>query len=242
MEPLYMIQCTLDPRAFMAFAREQNLDPGRDELDLGYLGHAWLKAAFGELAPAPWRLFMPRRSMVTPPRILAYSSHPVEALADHLDRFGTPSVAAVCPSENIQGKTMPTEWPMERRYGFEVLCCPVGRKAGKGPEKDIYLIRADHSSENHLDRLDIYRHWFRERLHNNPGVQVVEVEVDSFRLGRILRKTQNRKRKEVRAMRPQAVFRGLLEAKDSESLLALLQRGVGRHRAFGFGMVLLRPA
>ena len=35
---------------------------------------------------------------------------------------------------------------------------------------------------------------------------------------------------------------GELEVGDSERFLHLLARGVGRHRTFGFGMLLLRPA
>lgn len=42
--------------------------------------------------------------------------------------------------------------------------------------------------------------------------------------------------------RREAVFEGTLQVGDAEGFRALLARGVGRHRAFGFGMVLLRPA
>jgi CRISPR system Cascade subunit CasE len=40
---------------------------------------------------------------------------------------------------------------------------------------------------------------------------------------------------------PDAVLEGVLEVVDGEAFAALLRRGVGRHRAFGFGMLLLRP-
>lgn len=42
--------------------------------------------------------------------------------------------------------------------------------------------------------------------------------------------------------RREAVFEGTLTVQDAGALRLLLARGVGRHRAFGFGMVLLRPA
>ncbi len=41
---------------------------------------------------------------------------------------------------------------------------------------------------------------------------------------------------------PDAVFTGLLQVRDSAAFAALLARGIGRHRAFGFGMLLLKPA
>jgi CRISPR system Cascade subunit CasE len=45
------------------------------------------------------------------------------------------------------------------------------------------------------------------------------------------------------ARRPDATFRGTLRVDDpARFAAAALARGVGRHRAFGFGMLLLRPA
>jgi CRISPR system Cascade subunit CasE len=38
------------------------------------------------------------------------------------------------------------------------------------------------------------------------------------------------------------VFSGLLQVEDAAAFTALLARGIGRHRAFGFGMLLLKPA
>ena len=40
---------------------------------------------------------------------------------------------------------------------------------------------------------------------------------------------------------PDATLQGTLAVVDSGAFQALLARGVGRHRAFGFGMLLLRP-
>ncbi|MCG7354751.1 MAG: type I-E CRISPR-associated protein Cas6/Cse3/CasE [Roseomonas mucosa] len=42
--------------------------------------------------------------------------------------------------------------------------------------------------------------------------------------------------------RRDAVFEGVLRVADPAAFVALLARGVGRHRAFGFGMLLLRPS
>jgi CRISPR associated protein. len=236
-----MIQCTLDPKAFMAFAHEQGLDPARGELDLGYLGHAWLKAAFGNLAPRPWRLFMPKRSKARQPsRILAYSHYSHDALADHMARFTTPAVAAVCPPEAVLSKAMPQDWPTDQRYAFESVCCPVGRKAQTGREKDLFLIEADHAPEGRLNRAHIYQHWFKTQAESVDGIQIANVILAGFRLAGISRKAHETPRKSRSLRRPYAEFRGVLQAADGTSLLSLLQRGIGRHRAFGFGMVLIR--
>jgi CRISPR system Cascade subunit CasE len=41
---------------------------------------------------------------------------------------------------------------------------------------------------------------------------------------------------------PDASFEGVLTVAEPGAFALLLARGIGRHRAFGFGMVLLRPA
>ena len=41
---------------------------------------------------------------------------------------------------------------------------------------------------------------------------------------------------------PDVVLKGRLQVDDSDAFTQLLRRGIGRHRAFGFGMVLLKPA
>ena len=238
---LYMHQMTLDERAFMAFASEQGLDSARDELDLGYLGHAWLRAAFGELAPKPWRLLMERGAR-RPPRILCYSEHPQEALKAHMRRYATPGVEAVCPPERIVGKALPKAWPAGRPYGFEVLCCPIGRKSRDGSEKDLFLMAADHEPEARLDRGGIYARWLGEQFGRVDGVEMRRAAMEGFRLSKVLRKTQDSSRHRARRVRPHALMRGTFIAQDPAAVPKLLHRGVGRHRAFGFGMILLRPA
>lgn len=46
----------------------------------------------------------------------------------------------------------------------------------------------------------------------------------------------------ARGERPNVVLEGTLRVTDADAFRALLARGVGRHRAFGFGMLLLRRA
>jgi CRISPR system Cascade subunit CasE len=57
-----------------------------------------------------------------------------------------------------------------------------------------------------------------------------------------LRRTQGPNRRARPGLRkPDVTFRGMLEVVEPGAFEALLRRGVGRHRAFGFGMLLLRP-
>lgn len=240
MTTLYMIEIIPDMIALHRFLHLQGMVGREDDTELGYGIHAWLTAAFGDLAPKPWRLFMDRKR---PARILGYSRYDAGALQDHMVAFADPSAAAVCqdPGRAIMSKAMPLISP-GRSLGFEVLCCPVARKAGSGVEKDIFLVAADSAPDNTLNREEVYFDWAASKLNGN-GVAVSDLRLKSFRLVRQLRQTQaasnGRQFRQLR--RPHAVITGTLTVTDSEAFQYLLRRGVGRHRSFGYGMLLVRP-
>jgi CRISPR system Cascade subunit CasE len=239
MSRLQMIECHLDQTALLRFLRAQGLDDPRHGPDLGYGVHAWLKAAFGDLVPRPWRLLADRNR---PARVLGYGAAPAEALIESLRGFGEPAVQAVCPPEGIAGKAMP-HWKAGRELGFELLCCPVGRKAGQKTEKDLFLLKADHAPGERLDRAAIYGDWARERLEAGGAAQVERLWLGGFRRVRQQRKGQALPgERTVRHLeRPEAVMAGVLRVRDPQAFERLLARGVGRHRAFGYGMLLLKP-
>ena len=63
-----------------------------------------------------------------------------------------------------------------------------------------------------------------------------------FHLETLLRRTQGERRTaRPRLRKPDVTMQGALTVRDPPQFDALLRRGVGRHRAFGFGMLLLRP-
>lgn len=239
MSGLQMIECHLDQTALLRFLRTQGLDDLRHGPDLGYGVHAWLKAAFGDLAPRPWRLLADRKR---PARVLGYGEAPAEALIGRLRDFAEPAVQAVCPVERIAGKAMP-QWTAGRELGFELLCCPVGRKAGQKTEKDLFLLKADHTPGERPDRAAIYSDWARERLECDGAAQVERLWLDGFRRVRQQRKRQAApgERAVSHLERPEAVMAGVLRVGDAQAFGRLLARGIGRHRAFGYGMLLLKP-
>lgn len=243
MEPLYMVELQLDIPALLRFLASQGLDRSGEDDDLGYGVHAWMAAAFGELAPHPWRLFTGRGR---PARVLGYTSHDAAELRQRLREFADPSVWAVCaqPDAAIASREMPSDWRTGRRLAFEVLGCPVGRKAGTRVEKDLFLIRADEPQAQRLRRDAVYCEWAREQLERHAAARVTFIRLEGFRLVRQIRKDQGTggQRSLRRLVRPQALLRGELTVGDPEAFSALLRRGVGRHRAFGYGMLLLRPA
>lgn len=237
---LHMVEIQLEPAKLMQFLKGADL---LHDHELGYGIHAWLKAAFGEQAPKPWRLLWRRGG---PNRVLAYSRLPAEALLSYLREFADPLVHAVVPETGLASKAMPT-FAAGRRLQFEVLCCPVGRQSSTGAEKDVFLLRVEQArlkGEQTQDRATVYREWLAQQLHNSGGAQLLSARIAGFQLVRPLRKAgaEHGQRSTVRLQRPSVLFQGELQVSDGEKFTRLLARGIGRHRAFGFGMVLLKPA
>lgn len=242
MTTLHMVELQPDLAALLQFLRDQGLGTLDGDDDLGYGIHAWLGAAFGEQAPKPWRLFMDRKR---PTRVLGYSSVGAESLRQRLQEFATPGVLSVCPEPGtaILSKQMPT-WSPGRRLAFELQCCPVGRKARTGVEKDLFLVQADQGGIGEVRRDQVYCEWVRERLERDGVTAVTEISLAGFRLLRQSRRglPSGGSRQRSQLVRPQALIRGELVIHDADGFTDLLSHGIGRHRSFGYGMLLLGPA
>jgi CRISPR system Cascade subunit CasE len=244
-EPLHMVQMSPDPKALISFLSTQGLNSRTDE-DLGYGIHAWLKATFGLHAPKPFRLFAAERGE-RPPRLLGYTKSNRDELLEHAHTFAEPGARAVCNLQQQFAVTaVPSEenWRPGRQLGFEILVCPVARRARDGRERDLFLHEADRAgSDAGLRREEVYLSWLAERLTGAASLERGSLE--GFRLVHQLRQGtlgEDSCRKKVRLVRPQALVRGALTIQDGAAFASLLAGGIGRHRSFGYGMLLLKPA
>ncbi len=246
-DPLYMVQLRLDARRMVALGRERRL-PLR-EIDHGYLVHQCLGELFGDGAPKP---FAVTRDDGLGVEVLAYSRRDGDALRDHAAAFAKPSVENLCDWRRVASKRMPDAWERGRRVGFEVRACPIvrtsrpgedGAPLGKPREVDAFLAATfGVSGDVKLDREAVYRRWFEDELARRNAVKDVTVRVRGMSRQKILRRTQGDARERHLSDRPDVTFEGELTVDDPEAFAQFLARGVGRHRAFGFGMLLLRPA
>jgi CRISPR system Cascade subunit CasE len=129
---------------------------------------------------------------------------------------------------------------------FEVRVCPIIREGRTGKERDASLAAADKSADAMLNRGQVYGQWLRDNLARQGGAELIDVSLERFCLLEVLRKSRKVGAGEPRSNRavngPDAVLKGRLRVTDSFAFAELVARGVGRHRAFGFGLLLLRPA
>ena len=209
--------------------------------DYGYALHGLLSAAFGEQAPKPFRYMGNKQGL------LAYTLESLETLRLHAS-LATPDVARALGLNALDARPFPSVWKEGQALGFEVRVRPVIR-AKDGRERDAFLHAVDaipaEEGGGIAQRAVIYSDWLAKQFAVDGAAQINQAQMEEFRLTRVLRKAgtgEHGKRKPLGVTGPDAVFKGQLQVGNPDAFARLLARGVGRHRAFGFGMLLLKPA
>jgi CRISPR system Cascade subunit CasE len=237
---LTMIQLKPDMGRFLRWAESYRLLGAHDD-DLGYALHALLKANFGDIAPKP---FAVRRPPDRDAELLAYSSELGESLRERAAAVAEPAATEAIGLNSFACKTMPVTWRAGDRFGFEVRVRPILRTDKDGNrqrnrEVDAFLVSPEGSN-----RGEVYTAWLRQRMAEG-GAELQRAHLKAFRLARVTRRSKANE-EGSRALRhpmgPDATFTGLLTVRNPEAFAGVLARGIGRHRAFGFGMLLLRSA
>jgi CRISPR system Cascade subunit CasE len=244
-----MVRLSLDAARLAALSHRTGL-PGRHD-DIGFLVHAGLAALFGEGSVQPFRVLSERRRVA----IVGYTRCDEAELRRRASEVADPTIYVACDWTELAVKEMPASWPAGRRLVFEVRACPVVRIAraiettGRGGEivryepgreLDAWLHRRLSSDDPGLvdGREGIYSEWLAARF--GAAASVERVSLEGFRRVELVRRDRTLQRRARLLERPEALLRGVLEIADGEAFGRLLRRGVGRHRAYGFGMLLLR--
>jgi CRISPR system Cascade subunit CasE len=241
---VHLVKVPLRADRLAALARRRQV-PVRD-LDADYLAHCLLRELWQEAAPAPFLLKGNGRVI----DVLGYSRAGRDALIDRARAFGDPAVLdAIDDLDAVAAKEMP-RLETGRRVGFRVRACPVVRLAkGRcdhraGAEIDAFLARCfEVGPSQNVDREEVYRAWLAKRFENREvaGVELVETRVIAIARERFIRRTQGEQREARRIERPDVTFAGELVVTNGVALLRFLAHGIGRHRAFGFGALMLVP-
>lgn len=239
--PLHMVQLVIDGRDLERSAQRQRLP--RDHEDTGYLLHGHLSALFGDLQPQPFHGHYLSRDI----EVLGYCHSDRDTLRQRAEEFAEPMVLGSV--KDLASKAMPATWTPGRRLDFDVRVCPVVRLSSAvddhraGAEVDAFQaarMRGDRGSS----KAEIYRGWLARRLEG--AAHLLDFDIQRLRNTRLVRRRQHKeadgRRQAPRLHKPDAWLRGTLAVADADAFGRLLARGVGRHRAFGFGMLRLRPS
>lgn len=240
MTGLHLVRIPVDQRALIAFA----IAEGVDDDDGGYAAHLALRRRFGAAAPQPFRLVSEGEQ-----HVLGYTDDATSLMdADRLptldDRLG-----AVFPAAP-RAKPMPAAWRPGARFDFTVRVRPVRRYGprarqariadGKHPasERDAFLVALETDLGGKVDRAAVYSEWFEQQVAGTVDLHLLTIAA----MRRLTtRRSTHGQPGPARIEGYEVTFAGTLGVRDPDAFTALLRRGVGRHTAFGFGMVALAP-
>lgn len=253
--PLYMIRADIDFREFHRYAAVRRLygresesagadagarrgrgrRRGRRRFDAaiadGMAIHKLLRETFGELAPQPFRIIAPKGGWRG--SLYGYATADASTLRAAASSYACPLQAKALPSALIDSKLMLADWNVGRRLGFEILIRPVVRAEGERDAFQRLRERLEDVDES-PGREDAYAAWLAERLERG-GARLEQARLEAFSLTRIWRAPNGG------PVGPHALMRGALTITDSARFGAALAGGIGRHKAYGYGMLLLRP-
>ena len=218
------------------------------------------------LAPKPFRLILPRDCPQG--TLYGYGKANAEELRDAAQLYGDPAQCQILNLPTLAAKSMPTEWTAGKLLGFEIRIRPIvrlrkdldrvpperlrlfrqtGRSGDRegvprpGAECDVFQWEAllHPKGEMGRSREQVYRDWLASRFTQQGGAELESATLQSFQRVRSYRKRQTRQYVDS-IEGPDAVMQGNLTITDSADFAQLLDRGIGRHRAYGYGMLLLR--
>ena len=252
----HLIYAPLDMRAFSRWAGRRGLIR-RGVYDEGYALHILLTGFFGKAALQPFRLFASERRRSA--ALYAYADADERTLQCSADVAGTPECSAALDPRKLLSKRMPIDFLPGQRLGFDVRVRPVrrlreeiqDRKSGevlaKGAEVDAFRVNALHRFPNGWadgdanarkageTRDKIYTEWLTERLGDAAEIEEKQCRLVALRRSRALRGDG------VGPEGPDATFHGVLTVREPDRFAARIRNGIGRHKAYGYGMLLLRP-
>lgn len=251
--PVHMIRADLDVNAFHRWAGSRDLI-AQNTFDIGYALHCLLVESFGsDLAPKPFRAMISRP---TPNQrrngtFYGYTQCDAAALCAAAAMYADPLQSKILPASRIESKPMPTTWQIDQRLGFEVLIRPVVRPKKRrlntrdgirhsGAETDVWQWEASQYPQRTMarSREDVYIEWLAAQLARRGGA---ELDKSATRLQSFQRVRAVRKHRSHTTEGPHAVLQGTLAVTDVDAFTSLIAHGIGRHRAYGYGMLLLRP-
>lgn len=251
---LHMVRLPVDLAALARIAGERGWTKGRRQhFDEGAALHHLLGETFGPAVLQPFRLRVAPRQRRG--RLYAYTQHESAELLDTAAIAATPEAISTLSPSALEAKAMPGVWQVGRRVGFDIRLRPTVRLSSaiapctdrqgqrrhgfaRGAEIDAFLAEAlKHPSRESMahqkrSREAVYRDWLARRL--DDAAQLEDARLVNCQRVTVARGGASHEACDV-------VMQGTLCITDAERFADLLTRGVGRHRTYGYGMLLPGP-
>lgn len=238
----HMIHVPLDMHAFARWAGERGL-VRCGVFDEGHALHILLSGMFGRAVLQPFRLFASDRRRTA--GLYAYADLDAVELRRIAKTVAPTDCMAVLNPDRVRTKPIPVRFESGQRLGFDLRVRPVrrlrrgvrdarlGTVTTSGGEVDAYRGRPSEVAGGPT-RERVYVAWLDARC--GGAVRLERCRLADFRRTRAIRGDG------LGPGGPDATLRGELTVRNADAFAELVRKGVGRHRAYGYGMVLLRPA
>ena len=210
-------------------------------LDEGLALHHLLGECFGRAALQPFRMMVSRGQRWG--EVFGYADRDGAALDQTARTVATPDLLEVIDLDRIHSAPRPeSAWRESQRLGFDLRVRPVvrlvkaieheGKHFRQGAEVDAWLSHV--LAGGQTDRETLYLDWLEARL---GGAATLERQTSRMAMFRRSKAVRGRRMTEG----PEVVIHGTLSVRDPGEFARKLAQGVGRHRTYGYGMILLRP-
>ena len=225
----------------------------RGTFDEGFSLHILLCSTFGKSALQPFRLFSSPRKRAA--NLYAYSDLAASELIEIANTVALPDCLSVLDICKLRGRPMRTEFATGQRLGFDIRVRPIRRLSSsratgrecnlrKGSEVDAFTMERQQLSGYHgvtsqarsiARRELVYSQWLAERFADAAMINPAGCKLVAFR------RTRTTRGDGPGPEGPDATIQGELTVDDPKAFANRLRTGIGRHRAYGYGMLLLRP-
>lgn len=232
-QTLYMVRADIGLHQFNQWMSSRSMR------DPDYAIHCLLEELLATWAMRPFRLVFTRGN---PNGVLyGYGTVPVSDLRDLVADVADPLQMEIMPPNGMQAKQMPTRFQEGKILGVELRCRPVRRRfKANNQEQDAFLVSAENYPKGQMPmtREEVYTEWLGFRLNSKGGAELIpgQTKMRAFRLTNGYRKLNG-----GLTNGPDVVLDANIRVTDSMAFQSLLKEGVGRHKAYGYGMLLLKP-
>ena len=234
MVKLYLMRAALDMVNLARYAAEQrHSDPDRT-------AHCLIAESFGrERMPKPFVIKTRFTDGELKGTLLAYTPLTTSELKSAAGQHQKLAHSAVMDPSTIVTVGVPDQWSEGQSIQFEVRVRPTKRSSSRdasspNKEQDIYFRAAANSS-----RAETYCHWLSNLMRRQGGLHAVPdaMTMTQFAMRRVRRQNSSK-----RSTGPDATIVGAGNIVNPDRMMTALTNGIGRHKGYGYGMLLLRPS
>lgn len=242
--PLMMVRLPLHRERLLRVGHRLGLSLA----DMGYLVHMELEGLWQKEGPKP---FLIEEKLGSPlVVVMGYM-----AIPSHLDRAlplgeqlttwaqiaSDPDVFNAVEWGNVAAKPVPEAFRSGQTFEFRIRVSPtIHEREGHHDAFILACRKAQAEGGPRVDRQEVYRGWLARELERGGGASLLACHLESFALTPVWRRTQGAERQGRTFRLPDATLQGMVQVGDPAAFAKLLQAGIGRQTAFGFGMLLLK--